>query len=330
MGGPVAPRVSVVVPGRDCSAYLGDALCSLAGQFGDPRALEVIYVDDGSLDGSAELAESHAGEIPGLVVLRNRQPAGVSAARNRGLAAARGRLLGFLDADDWLAPGQVPVLADALDRLGCDFVRTDVVHVTGRGRTLVRAPESRRGRVLAPRESILPVTANSMVDHPTVAAGLYRRELWECGLLRFDEDLPSAEDRHLMWRLHLAADSFAVLGSPGVCYRRGVGGSLTQADDGRRLGYLVAYQRIWTMVEHDPDAPALAAKLVQTVLALTAQHLSRAEGLSAETRTRMVSGAAELLARFPAEVCRPLVTGLDGARRDVLSGVLAGLPREWR
>lgn len=96
-----ALAVSVVVPVRDGAAHLAEALASVLAQ--DVEPVEVIVVDDGSTDRSAEIAES-AGPLVRVV----RQAAlGVAAARNRGVREARGEWIAFLDADDrWLAGKQ--------------------------------------------------------------------------------------------------------------------------------------------------------------------------------------------------------------------------------
>jgi len=88
-----SPLVSVIVPVWNMSRYLGDALRSVFSQ--DYRPLEVIVVDDGSSDGSGEVARSFP-----EVILLTQENRGVAAARNRGIEHSRGELIAFLDADD--------------------------------------------------------------------------------------------------------------------------------------------------------------------------------------------------------------------------------------
>lgn len=94
-----APDLSVVIPVRDDAATLGAAIDSVLT--GADGLLEVIVVDDGSRDDACARVATDRGEPVRLV----RQPGrGPAAARNAGVRAARGELVGFLDADDiWLA-----------------------------------------------------------------------------------------------------------------------------------------------------------------------------------------------------------------------------------
>jgi glycosyltransferase involved in cell wall biosynthesis len=72
--------------------------------------LECVVVDDGSTDGTADVAAAVAARDPRVVLVRVADNEGVSAARNRGLTVTRGEWLTFLDADDRLMPGGVVAL----------------------------------------------------------------------------------------------------------------------------------------------------------------------------------------------------------------------------
>ena len=107
------PLVSVIMPAYNASLYIEEAIRSVLDQ--DYPNIELIVIDDGSSDGTAELAES-LGEQVRVIRQINGGPA---AARNKGIADARGELIAFLDADDLWLPGkllaQVAYLAEHPD-----------------------------------------------------------------------------------------------------------------------------------------------------------------------------------------------------------------------
>jgi glycosyltransferase involved in cell wall biosynthesis len=102
------PEVSVVIPAYNAARYLGEAVESVLAQtFED---LEVIVVDDGSTDDTADVAGGFASRVRCV-----QQPnSGVSAARNRGIAESDSRYVSFLDADDTWLPEKVGRQVEAL------------------------------------------------------------------------------------------------------------------------------------------------------------------------------------------------------------------------
>ncbi len=103
------PAVSVLTPAFDVARFIGAALDSVLAQ--TTRDWEMVVVDDGSQDGTAAVVSSR--RDPRIRLIRQ-ENAGVSAARNRAIAAARGEAILFLDADDWLAPDALARLSAAL------------------------------------------------------------------------------------------------------------------------------------------------------------------------------------------------------------------------
>jgi glycosyltransferase involved in cell wall biosynthesis len=116
------PRVSVLLPVRDAGARLGECLDSLAGQ--TLEAHEVVAVDDGSQDGSAELLLERSRRDPRLRVLRT-PPRGLVAALGLALGEARAPIVARMDADDVAHPTRLAQQVERLERdagvdvLGC-------------------------------------------------------------------------------------------------------------------------------------------------------------------------------------------------------------------
>jgi glycosyltransferase involved in cell wall biosynthesis len=125
--------VSVIIPARNCLAYLPAALASVKAQ-ALPN-LEAIVIDDGSTDGTLEWLGAKRRRAPWLTVLRG-QGEGPNVARNRGIAAARAPFIAFLDADDVWLPGKLrPQLAFHAADPKAAFSFTDYLHVDPTGTT---------------------------------------------------------------------------------------------------------------------------------------------------------------------------------------------------
>jgi glycosyltransferase involved in cell wall biosynthesis len=104
----VKPLISVMIGVYNAAPYLGEAIESVFAQ--DYEPLELIVVDDGSTDGSGEVARAFAS----VRVIRQ-ENAGNGAARNRAVEEASGALYAFLDADDRFTPGKLSLQKAALD-----------------------------------------------------------------------------------------------------------------------------------------------------------------------------------------------------------------------
>jgi glycosyltransferase involved in cell wall biosynthesis len=105
-------RLSVVIPTWNRARLVCEAVESVLRQEGGD--LEVIVVDDGSTDGTAEAIERRFGKSVKLLRMATRS--GVGAARNEGVGQATGDLLAFLDSDDLWLPGKLKAELDVLER----------------------------------------------------------------------------------------------------------------------------------------------------------------------------------------------------------------------
>ncbi|QEO14171.1 glycosyltransferase [Agromyces intestinalis] len=114
------PRASIVVPVFNGAGYLPDALPRLLAQRHD--AFEVVVVDDGSADGSADLVRAAATDDDRLRLIALVENGGVARARQAGVAAARGEYVWFVDADDDWRDDALARLVEAADRDRLDVV----------------------------------------------------------------------------------------------------------------------------------------------------------------------------------------------------------------
>lgn len=198
------PAVSVVIPAYNAAWCVAKAINSVRAQQGVD--LEVIVVDDGSTDDTPAVLASYDDAVR-VVRQANR---GLSAARNTGIAAARGDLVAFLDADDWWLPGKLQHQLDLLAR------RPEVGFC------------STAARVEDPEGSLLNLWASPHWDGPFVvrlfgsnadvagsgSAVVARRALFD-RVGGFDTSLRSLEDIDMWMRLAAVTD-YACIDEPLV------------------------------------------------------------------------------------------------------------------
>ena len=179
--------ISVIVPTYNRALSLGRALGSVIAQTLAPR--EIIVVDDGSSDATAEMVHH---SFPDVRYCYQRH-AGVSAARNRGVRAANGAWIAFLDSDDAWVPAKLQHQADAL-RIdsGYRLIHCDETWLKNGRRLAQKSKHRKHGGWIF--ERCLPLCAIS----PSCV--LLRRSLFdEVGY--FDESLPACEDYDLWLRI---------------------------------------------------------------------------------------------------------------------------------
>lgn len=185
------PSLSVIIPCYNAEATLGDQLAALAGQSWDGD-WEVIVADNGSTDGSRQVAESFRDRLPHLKVVAATGKGGPGHARNAGAAAARGEILLFCDADDEVAPGWVAALGAAVREHGLAASRYALDKLN---------PARVRGiHEHAQETGLNPYTYPPYLPHAGGGGlGVLRRLHESVG--GFDETLPALEDTDYCWRL---------------------------------------------------------------------------------------------------------------------------------
>ena len=190
-----APLVSVVLPAYNAERFLSEAVRSVRRQ--TFRHLDIIVVNDGSTDGTGAVAGQLAEEDSRVRVVHTRN-AGLSAARNVGIAEARGEFICFLDADDIFLHDKIERQLAFLEALpSCDLVYSD--HYLGD--ELLNPILLECKRPPAPLSELL-----SYCNWFAPMAALMKTHLLR-GVGGFDEELKSAED----WDMWIRAARVAVL-----------------------------------------------------------------------------------------------------------------------
>lgn len=192
--------VSVIIPAYNAGGYLREALESVFAQ--DWPSFEVIVVDDGSVDDTAEVARAF-----GDVRYIHQENAGASAARNTALAASRGAFVANFDADDVLPPTRLRLQATYLlehPNVGCVLGRQEWID---------------------PPEWFTRDAVYGDLDGIPLSSAMFRREVL-AALGGYDTAFNVGEDTDVLIRMRERAIDYVVLPDV-VLYRRYHEGSLT-------------------------------------------------------------------------------------------------------
>jgi glycosyltransferase involved in cell wall biosynthesis len=208
----MTPLATAVVPTRDRRASLALALRTVLWQ--QEVELEVIVIDDASTDGTDGFVRQL--DDPRVRLLRNETPQGVSAARNRGIAEARGEWIAFLDDDDLWAPDKLRRQLDALHDTGRAWAYGGEVIVDEQLRVLGGSPPS------TPKAVVEALGNYDAVPGGVSSVVVARDILARVG--PFDPQLSTSEDWD-MWIRFARTGPPACVARPLVAVRLGRGSS---------------------------------------------------------------------------------------------------------
>ncbi|APX25331.1 MAG: glycosyltransferase family 2 protein [Rhodobacteraceae bacterium] len=210
------PYASIVVPAYNAAATLSDTLLSLTSQ--TYRDIEIVVVDDGSTDSTASVARSFAARDNRIRLVRQANR-GLAGARNSGVAAASGEVVGFCDADDLWLPEKMDAHVlhlQCLPEVGLSYAGSAMIDDAGR----------RIGHAQRPR--LRGVSAAHVFKRNPVGNGsapVFRRAALDDLAWRpdgetqrdwiFDEAFRQSEDVECWLRLALGTD-WTLEGVPGL------------------------------------------------------------------------------------------------------------------
>lgn len=179
------PKLSVIIPVYNVEDYIAKCLDSVVEPGRQQLAAglepdyEVIIVNDGTQDRSAEIAEGYVRDCPGLVQLISIENSGQGQARNVGIDAAAGEFLYFIDSDDYLIPGGMEELL-ALTEKDFDICIFDSIAVNTEGQDLKYMPGCKRQENLSLEEY-----PELLLEGPDVWNKIFRRRLFTDNGIRF-------------------------------------------------------------------------------------------------------------------------------------------------
>lgn len=201
-------KVSVIIPVYNTAEYLPQCLDSVTAQ--SHSDLEIIAVDDGSTDSSAEILQRHAATDGRLRVIS--QPnRGVSAARNAALDAATGEYVVFVDSDDCIDCDHISLMAGLARPDNAVF--TGTVRLDGGHKSTVDVPELEG---LTTREAIIALRRAQYFGW--VYSNIFSMEIIRREGLRFDESMRIHEDEEFKARYMRHVSSIASTGTATYLY----------------------------------------------------------------------------------------------------------------
>lgn len=252
--------ISIIVPVYNSAQYISDCAGSVQAQ--TYSHFELIFIDDGSSDGSRELCREMCKTDSRIRVIEKTHK-GVSAARNAGIREAKGKYLFFLDSDDAIHPRLIETLYMLLEESGA------VIATERRYRAEERMPGSPDGEGVHAAEDpddFIYLESERAVDCRVFASSdtalfgiggkMILREITEN--IEFDERLTHGEDTLFMYRLLAAGADVVVLCHAWYYYRkRGDGAAAVFSAEACRSRYAaerwicdqeIKYKRIWNAV----------------------------------------------------------------------------------
>lgn len=216
------PLLSVVVPMFDVENYVRDCLDSLLGQ--SYQKMEIILVDDGCTDSTADIAREYAGRDE-RIQIATQDNAGLGAARNTGARRATGRFLVFLDSDDTIPHDAYQRLVETLVDTGSDLAVGCMAEQMG---DQFRVPDWLVPIHRVERRCVTLDQAPDVVHNAFAWNKMFRHDFWKRLELQFPEGV-YYEDHVPMASAYLAARSIDIV--PDVVYRwrtRSEGSSITK------------------------------------------------------------------------------------------------------
>lgn len=235
-GDGAAVKISVVVPVYNAASTLEYTVGSILSPsfFG---SCELILVDDGSTDGSAELCDRLAG-IDRRIRVIHKKNRGVSSTRNEGIAAASGEFVTFVDSDDLLPKDCLETWLGALSGCGTDLL-VGGYRCSGAS-SCAQAPGEDR---LYGRDELGQFIEDNLADNGSylrpVWGKLFRKSLIDSAKLRFEPGLNYGEDVLFLFRFILSCDSVRTLPNCVYIYRTGSEGLSADLSSDRHIMQLM-------------------------------------------------------------------------------------------
>lgn len=264
----VIPDVSVIVPVYNSQEYLQECYAGICAQSG--VSIEIIFVNDGSTDGSRMILEEFRRADPRVVVV-NQNNAGLSGARNSGMDVATGRFVCFLDSDDYWQIDAISELVKFADDSELEILLFDAVAFRGEGVTDDHWEKYRNYYTRSSHQGIrigvdLLTDLAAVRDYrPSACLYLVRSEYLRRVGTRFYPRI-AHEDNAFTYELLVEARRAAHQGTPLYARRVRPGSIMTSGTkEASAHGYLVAVSEMLRTVSEKEYPPKVAARLGEII-----------------------------------------------------------------
>lgn len=208
-------KLSVIIPIYNAASYLKSCIESIITQSGDDW--ELILVDDGSTDTSLSIAQSYLADS--RVKVFTQQNSGPSVARNKGIDAATGEYISFVDADDWVDSDYIKILLSHAG--GADIIFWGLKKVFEGNTTMAIPAKNYADSPQSVEEALqlLIVNPEKVPYFGFTVTKLFKKAIIDKYNLRFNSDLRIKEDELFIWRYCCFVRSLRVLDCAPYNYR---------------------------------------------------------------------------------------------------------------
>ena len=222
-------KVSVIVPIYNAEKYLEQCLDSIVNQ--TLKEIEIILIDDGSTDGSAEICKKYLDDE--RVIYFHKENEGLAAARDDGMKFSKGEYIGFIDSDDWAEPDMYDKMYTAAKTNDSDIVFCNCIQNEN---GYVFTPEMPQGAYTREeiKRDILPKTLAYIDKNGNKRSirwcnwlRIYKSETLKNNGIKFDRRLRRSQDLQLTYEATLVAQNYYYIAEP-LYHNRVVADSLSR------------------------------------------------------------------------------------------------------
>ena len=246
-------KVSVIVPIYNAEKYLRECLDSIVNQ--TLKDIEIILINDGSTDGSAEICQEYL--CDSRVTYYHKTNEGLAAARDDGMQKATGEYIGFVDSDDWLEADMYEKMYNAAkstdsDVVFCNWITNNDSHRYSPQMECGYYDREKIKKYVLPRTlAFITDKGDKNVIRWSNCLRIYKLSTLRDNNIRFCRSFRRSQDLQLTYETMLVAKSFYYLGNEHLYHNRVVGDSLSRGYTKNMWNlYKALIERLYKDTEH--------------------------------------------------------------------------------